>query len=309
MASLTKVIATTTITMMLVDEGRLALDAPLSRYLPEFGSTPERRRVTIGHLLRHDSGLPAWAPLWQTARGREAYLEQIVATPLEAQPGERFVYSDLGIILLGLAIERITGEPLDVLARDRIFAPLGMRDTRFNPLADIAARTDRIAVTEIDTVFRMRHVRGQVHDENAFALGGVAAHAGLFSSARDLATFAQLLLGGGEVNGVRLLDEAVVRRFTRQQSEASSRGLGWDTPSERSSAGDWFSSSSFGHTGFTGTSMWVDPERDIFLIILTNRVNPTRANNRHIALRRDLADVVVQAIRDQTVSPRTGPSR
>jgi beta-glucosidase-like glycosyl hydrolase/CubicO group peptidase (beta-lactamase class C family) len=309
MASLTKVIATTTLTMMLVAEGRLALDAPLSRYLSEFGSTLERRQVTIGHLLRHDSGLPAWAPLWQTARGREAYLEQIVATPLEAQPGEHFVYSDLGIILLGLAIERITGEPLDILARDRIFAPLGMLDTRFNPLADNAARAEQVAVTEIDTVFRMRHVHGQVHDENAFALGGVAAHAGLFSSAHDLATFAQLLMGGGEVNGVRLLDEVVVRQFTRQQSEASSRGLGWDTPSERSSAGDWFSSSSFGHTGFTGTSLWVDPERDIFLIILTNRVNPTRENNRHVALRRDLADVVVQAISDQPVSPRDEPSR
>ena len=309
MASLTKVIATTTLTMMLVEEGRLALDAPLSRYLSEFGTSPERREVTIGHLLRHDSGLPAWAPLWQTARGREAYLEQIVATPLEADPGERFVYSDLGIILLGLAIERITGEPLDVLARDRIFAPLGMQDTRFNPLAGNAAITERIAVTEIDTVFRMRHVRGQVHDENAFALGGVAAHAGLFSSARDLAPFAQLLLGGGEVNGVRLLGEAVVRQFTSQQTESSSRGLGWDTPSERSSAGDWFSSASFGHTGFTGTSLWVDPERDIFLIILTNRVNPTRENNRHVALRRDLADVVIQAISDQPVSPRTEPSR
>lgn len=307
MASLTKVIATTTLAMMLVEEGRLSLDAPLTRYLPEFGDVPERRAITIGHLLRHDSGLPAWAPLWQTARGRDAYLAQIAAIPLDTVPGARFVYSDLGIILLGFAIERITGQPLDALAQDRIFAPLGMHDTRFRPLDATVA--DRIAATEVDTVFRMRHVRGQVHDENAFALGGVAAHAGLFSSVRDLAIFAQLLLGGGEVGGVRLLEEETVRLFTARQSDASSRALGWDTPSERSSAGDWFSSASFGHTGFTGTSLWIDPQRDAFLILLTNRVNPTRENNRHTALRRDLADAVIQSIRDQSVAPREPPSR
>jgi CubicO group peptidase (beta-lactamase class C family) len=311
MASLTKVIATTTLSMTLVEEGRLSLGAPVASYLPEFGTTPDRRAITIGHLLRHDSGLPAWAPLWQLARGRTAYLEQIIETPLEAQPGERFVYSDLGIILLGLAIERITGTPLDVLADQRIFTPLAMRDTRFNPLAGPGRPVPlrRIAATEVDTIFRMRHVRGWVHDENAYGLGGVAAHAGLFSSARDLATFAQMLLGGGQVEGVRLVGETTLRRFVTRQSDASSRGLGWDTPSDRSSAGDWFSAASFGHTGFTGTSLWMDPERDAFVIILTNRVNPTRENNRHTALRRDLADAVIQAIRDQPVVPRVTTSR
>jgi CubicO group peptidase (beta-lactamase class C family) len=162
----------------------------------------------------------------------------------------------------------------------------------------------RIAPTEIDTTFRMAHVHGRVHDENAFALGGVAGHAGLFSSARDLAVFAQMLLGGGSYGGQRLIDEKVVREFTRRQSDLSSRALGWDTPSERSSAGDWFTAASFGHTGFTGTSIWMDPERDVFVVLLTNRVDPTRDNQRHIALRRDLADAVQKAITDMPVSIR-----
>ncbi|MGH7501061.1 MAG: glycoside hydrolase family 3 N-terminal domain-containing protein [Longimicrobiales bacterium] len=316
MASLTKVIATTTLAMMLVDEGRLSLDVPVSRDLPEWVDSAGRSGVTIGHLLRHDSGLPAYGPLWRKARGRDAYLERIVTVPLEYEPGTRSLYSDYGVILLGLVIERITGQSLDRLAEDRIFAPLGMRDTRFNPLLPgaggrrlPAVTPERIAPTEYDTVFRMRHVHGRVHDENAFALGGVAGHAGLFSSARDLATFAQMLLDGGTYDGRRFLREETVTAFTTRQSPESSRALGWDTPSGRSSAGDWFSERSFGHTGFTGTSLWIDPVRDAYVILLTNRVNPTRENQRHTALRRDIADAVIQAIRDQPVAPRVTTSR
>ncbi|MCI0432930.1 MAG: serine hydrolase, partial [Gemmatimonadetes bacterium] len=302
MASLTKVVVTTTLAMMLVDEDRLDLDARLSRYLPEWPDTDSARRVTVRHLLRHDGGFVAYGPLWREARGRHAYLERIANVPLDYEPGTRTVYSDYGIILLGLIVEHIAGAPLDVLANARILAPLGMTDSGFRPLG----WTDRgrIAPTEVDTVFRMRHVRGEVHDENAFALGGVAGHAGLFSSARDLAVFANLLLASGETGGRQLIREATLREFTRRQSEASSRALGWDTPAPGSSAGEWFSESSFGHTGFTGTSVWVDPARDVFVAILTNRVNPTRDNQRHTALRRDLADAVQQAIRDRPVVPR-----
>ena len=304
LASLTKVIATTTLAMMFVDDRKLDLDAPIARYLPEWPDAEGKRDVTVRHLLRHDAGFVAYGPLWRVARGRKAYLDRIVREPLEYVPGTRTVYSDYGIILLGLILERVGGAPLDVLAQERVFGPLGMQDTGFRPLE--RAPVGRVAPTEVDTVFRMRHVRGHVHDENAFALGGVAGHAGLFSSVRDLAVFSQMLLAGGAYDGVRLVGEETLRSFTRRQSDASSRGLGWDTPAPESSAGDWFSSGSFGHTGFTGTSVWIDPERDVYLIILTNRVDPTRENQRHVPLRRDLADAVQRAIRDQPVAPRTG---
>jgi CubicO group peptidase (beta-lactamase class C family) len=163
---------------------------------------------------------------------------------------------------------------------------------------------DRIAPTEIDTVFRMTHVHGVVHDENAYALGGVAGHAGLFSSARDLGVLATMLLNGGSLDDKRIVDQSTVQQFTHRQSDASSRALGWDTPSGRSSAGEYFTSSSFGHTGFTGTSMWMDPEQDVFVLLLMNRVNPTRENQRHARLRRELADLIQLSITDVPVSAR-----
>jgi CubicO group peptidase (beta-lactamase class C family) len=230
-----------------------------------------------------------------------------VDVPLDYTPGTRSVYSDYGAILLGLIVERVSGQMLDRFFEERIAAPLGLHETGFNPLAwSTGARSvaNRIAPTEIDTTFRQTHVHGRVHDENAYAMGGVAGHAGLFSSVRDLATFAQLLLNGGVLGEHRLIQEETVREFTRRQSPSSSRALGWDTPSGMSSAGEYFSEKSFGHTGFTGTSVWIDPERDLFVVLLTNRVNPTRANQRHIELRRNLADLVQLAIRDQPVRPR-----
>jgi beta-glucosidase-like glycosyl hydrolase/CubicO group peptidase (beta-lactamase class C family) len=308
LASLTKVVATTTSIMMLVDEGRVDLDAPVSQYLPEWGrEDPAKQSVTVRHLLRHDGGLAAFGPIWKTARGRDAFLVYIADVPLEYPPGTRSVYSDYGAILLGMIVERVSGQTLDRFFEERIAAPLGLQETGFNPLSWTASArsvADRIAPTEIDTTFRMAHVDGRVHDENAYALGGVAGHAGLFSSARDLAPFAQLLLNGGVLGEHRLIRESTVREFTRRQSNASTRALGWDTPSGMSSAGDYFSADSFGHTGFTGTSVWIDRERDVFLVLLTNRVNPTRANQRHVDLRRTLADLVQLAIRDQPVTPR-----
>jgi beta-N-acetylhexosaminidase len=321
LASVTKVIATTTALMMMVDEGLLSLDDPVRQHIPEWRGTPAKESVTLRNLLLHNSGLAAYGPLWRELRGREHYRRRLAAMSLEYQPGTRTLYSDFGIILLGLIIEQVSGRPLDVLLEERVFAPLGMRDTGFNPLQwpygtmELDGDADgprsipdpliaRIAPTEIDTVFRSRHIRGQVHDENAFALGGVAAHAGLFSSARDLAVFAQMMLNGGFYDGRRFIDPATIREFTRRQSDFSSRALGWDTPVSGGSAGSYFTSSSYGHTGFTGPSIWIDPERDLFIVLLLNRVNPTRDNQRHIPLRRDLADAVQTAITDMAVERR-----
>jgi CubicO group peptidase (beta-lactamase class C family) len=312
MASLTKVVATTTAAMILEDEGKLDLNAPIHTYLPEIDDTA-KSRITVRMILTHSGGFEAFAPLWREFRGRAEYLRQINARPLAYAPGDSTVYSDWDFVLAGLIIERITGMSLDQFLATRVWQPLGMRDTGFNPLATGALPPDsactaafradhpllpRIAATEIDTAYRHIHVHGIVHDENACALGGVAGHAGLFSSARDVAIFCEMLLNGGQYGGVRLIQPTTVARWTARQSPTSSRALGWDTPSDRSSAGRYFSPRSFGHTGFTGTSIWVDPERGVFVILLTNRVNPTRANLRHEALRRDIADAVQASILD-----------
>lgn len=314
LASLTKVVATTTAVMMLVDEGRIDLDAPISRYLPEWSNRPERRSVTVRNLLLHDSGLPAWAPLHNEGRGRADYRENIAGLRLNSTPGERTVYSDLGFILLAMIVEEVAGVPLDEFVDERLFKPLGMIDTGFNPLGwdirsgaadDATTMLGRIAPTERTGNTPDGFIHGIVHDENARGLGGVAGHAGLFSTARDLAIFAQMLLNGGWYDGRRYIDPATVERFTRRFGPQSTRALGWETPGETLSAGEYFSWSSFGHTGFTGTSMWIDRERDVFVILLTNRVNPSRHNQRHNALRRQLADAVQRAIVDMPVSPRS----
>ena len=312
MASLTKVVATTTAAMILEDEGKLNLDAPVHSYLPEVDDTA-KSRITVRMILTHSAGFEAFAPLWREHHGRADYLHEINARPLAYAPGDSVIYSDWDFVLAGMIIERITGMPLDQFLATRVWQPLQMRDTRFNPLTSDALPADstctagfradspmlaRIAVTEMDTAYRHIKVHGIVHDENACALGGVAGHAGLFSSARDVAAFCQMLLNGGQYNGVRVIQPTTIARWTARQSPRSSRAIGWDTPSERSSAGVYFSSRSFGHTGFTGTSIWIDPERGLFVVLLTNRVNPTRANVRHEALRRDVANAVQAAIVD-----------
>jgi CubicO group peptidase (beta-lactamase class C family) len=311
-ASLTKVIATTTAAMLLEEDGRLRVDRPVRTYLPDFDA-PEKAGITVRMVLSHRAGLEAFAPLWMEARGRDAYLRLINSRPPAYAPGDSTIYSDWDLVLTGLIIERITGSTLDSFLQERVWGRLRMRDTGFNPLASgplppgadctAAWRSDhpllaRIAPTEVDTSYRRSHVRGLVHDENACALGGVAGHAGLFSSARDLAIFAQLLLNGGEYAGARLLRPSTVARWTAGQNPGSSRALGWDTPSQNSSAGRFFSPRSFGHTGFTGTSIWIDPERGLFVVLLTNRVNPTRQNTRHEPLRRAVADAVQASILD-----------
>jgi len=305
LASLTKVIGTTSATMMLVDDGALDMDAPVVDYLPTWASgDPRKGQVTVRQLLLHQAGLPAFRRWYLEIDGREAYDAAIDAEPLEFEPGTRTVYSDIGVMTLARVLEVVSGEPLDVLLERRLFGPLGMDDTGFTPAP---ALLSRIAPTEIDTIYRNTHVHGVVHDENADAYGGVSGHAGLFSTAEDLARFAQMMLDGGVTpEGTRLIRAETIQQFTARQGEGSSRGLGWDTPSGRSSAGDYLTSEAFGHTGYTGTSIWMDPELDLFVILLTNRVNPTRENSRHTPLRRAVADLAAQSITDTPVTLREG---
>ncbi len=289
MASLTKVVATTTALMLLEESGQLDIDLSVASYLPELNA-PDKAAITVRQLLTHRGGFEAFAALYKNFRGREQYLDQINARPLTSTPGTKTVYSDWDFILLGLVVERITGSTLDAFTDARVYKPIGMSDTRFLPAVEMKGR---IAFTEVDNV--RGHIHGDVHDPNALAMGGVAGHAGLFSSARDLSVFAQMLLNGGEYDGVRLLKPSTIARWTARQGKESSRGLGWDTPSANSSAGHYFSPRSFGHTGYTGTSIWVDPEKQLYVILLTNRVNPTSANQRQAPLRRAVADAAQRA--------------
>ncbi len=297
LASLTKVVGLTTLTMMLVDEHRLDLDAPVTRYVPGFAAGGDS--VTVRELLTHSSGLAAWQPLFREVRSREEMFARVNATPLEARPGTRTAYSDLGAILLTEIVEHLMGHRLDTLLAARVFEPLEMRDTRFLPPAGLRPR---VAPTE-DDPWRGRVLRGEVHDENAAAMDGVSGHAGLFSTAADLVKFAQMMLryGGAEApghggTGKRLIDSATIAMFTAVQRPGfSSRALGWDTPSPGSSAGARLSAHAFGHTGFTGTSLWIDPEQDLFVILLTNRVNPTRKNEQIREVRPRVADLAAEA--------------
>ena len=329
LASLTKVIGTTTAVMILEEEGRLDLEARVVEYLPWWdGGHTDKAEVTVRQLLLHRAGLPPFRRWFFEVSGEEAYREVIAAEPLEFDPGSRSTYSDIGVMTLAFIIEEVSGARLDTFLEERVWFPLGMTDTGFLPDPSLMPR---IAPTEVDTVWRGVHVRGIVHDENADAIGGVAGHAGLFSTALDLSIFARALLGGGtlapceprngsgvpcgrgledpRLDSVRIVDPDILARYTRRYEETSSRALGWDTPSDRSSAGDFFTSRAFGHTGFTGTSIWIDPELDLFVILLTNRVNPTRDNSRHVPLRRVVHDLAAMAITDRPVPRRQGQER
>ncbi len=296
-ASLTKAVVTTTAVMMLAAANHLDIDAPIERYLPEWakGPNPEwRAKATVRDLLLHTSGLPAHREYFRDAKGRTAVLARVFAEPLAAEPGTKVEYSDLGFMLLGEIIERLTGTKLDAFAQQQIFAPLGMRDSFFNPPRNLRAR---IAPTENDADARKRLLQGEVDDANAWAMGGFAGHAGLFSAAGDLAAFAQMLLNGGIYAHRRLLSRAVIDQFAaRQAIGGSARSLGWDVPTEPSSTGQYFSSQSFGHNGFTGTSLWIDPEKDLFVVLLTNRVHPSATNDKIRQVRPALHDAVLEGL-------------
>ena len=298
LASLTKLVALTTTVATLVDDGTLSLDDRVQRWLPEWQGE-EQATVTVRDLLLHRSGLPAHRNFYLDATGLAAVRGRVLATPLEAPPRTRMVYSDLGAILLGMVVERAARLPFDEAVRRRVLGPAGMAETMFNPPP---ALWGRVAPTERDP-WRARHVRGEVHDENAFAMGGVSSHAGLFATARDMVRFARLWLGEGTLDGVRIFSAATARQFTTvADSGFSSRAIGWDTPSGSSSAGTVVRRPAYGHTGFTGTSLWMAPQQDRFVLLLTNRVNPRRERTGIGPLRMRVADAAFGAATSASAS-------
>ena len=296
LASLTKVVATTAVAMLLYERGVLDLEAPVAAIVPEFaeeldGNSSPRRVVTLRMLLAHSSGLPAYEKLFLRVTTRDHILRAAFTTPLVAVPGTRAEYSDIGFIILGVALERLADEALDTFCQREIFGPLGMAHTTFNPAP---ALKDSIPPTADDRSFRHRIVQGEVQDENASVLGGVAGHAGLFSTAEDLAIFAHAMLNGGHP----ILRASTIDLFTRPESapDGTSRALGWDTPSTPSQSGKHFSAGSFGHLGYTGTSLWIDPGQQLSITLLTHRTWPDCQNQAIKQVRPVLHDAVVEAL-------------
>jgi len=319
LASLTKAVATTTMAMILYERGLLELDASVVGIVPEFGAhsshepDPRHREVTFRMLLAHSSGLPAYEKLFLKARSRDDLLHAAFTTPLTADPGSCAEYSDIGFIILGAALERIAEESLDRFCQREIFGPLAMTRTTFNPPAEMRdeippTADERAAcvgpglgpgqVERGSTVprhtFRDRVIQGEVQDENAFVLGGVAGHAGLFSTAEDVARFAHAMLNGGNP----ILRPETVSLFTRREAvpAGTSRALGWDTPSRPSQSGKHFGPESFGHLGYTGTSLWIDPERQLSVTLLTNRTWPDCSSQAIKQVRPRFHDSIIETL-------------
>lgn len=292
LASVSKVVATTSMAIVLYERGLLDLDAPAVGIVPEFASEDMRRNeITLRMLLAHSSGLPAHEKLYLFVRTREELIQAALRVPLKSDPGTRSEYSDIGFIVLGLALERIVEEPLDRFCQREIFGPLGMLHTTFNPPASWKAG---IPPTADDVTFRKRVIQGEVYDENASMMGGVAPHAGLFGTAGDVATFADIMLRGG----APIVRDETIDLFTRRQPSPprTSRALGWDTPSAPSQSGKYFSAASFGHLGYTGTSLWIDPERQVSVTLLTNRTWPDSSNKAIKEVRPRFHDAVMEAL-------------
>ncbi len=328
LASLTKVVATTTMAAILYERGLLELDAPISGTIPQFAAgqpDPRRHEVTFRMLLAHSSGLPAYERMFLKARTRDELLHITFTMPLSADPGSRAEYSDIGFILLGAALERIAGESLEVFCQREIFGPLAMAHTTFNPPADTRTKipptaderekcgahtpvrqmpeaqpNSSLSPATPRSTFRNRIIQGEVQDENAFILGGVAPHAGLFSTAEDLARFAHTMLqcDAGTPARVPILRPYNVALFTRRESApaGTSCALGWDTPTAPSQSGKYFSPHSYGHLGYTGTSLWIDPERQLSITLLTNRTWPDCANQAIKQVRPRFHDAVIEAL-------------
>ena len=293
LASVTKVVATTAMAMILYERGLLDLETPAAAIVPEFaGDDPRRGDVTLRQLLAHSSGLPAYEKLYLRAKTRDELLQAAFSTDLTAAPGTRAEYSDIGFIILGVALERLADESLDTFCQREVFGPLAMTHTTFNPHkawrdripptanacgtdTPVRAATDP-ATKPTPSTFRGRIIQGEVQDENASVLGGVAGHAGVFSTAEDLARFAHTMLNAG----YPIFRPNTVQLFTRRESTpaGTSRALGWDTPSTPSQSGKYFSACSFGHLGYTGTSLWIDPDRQLSITLLTNRTWPDCQN-------------------------------
>ncbi len=295
LASVSKVVVTTTMAMILYERGELDLDLPLVALIPQFASEDDRRNeITLRMVLAHSSGLPAYVKLFEHARTPGELLRAACGVPLVADPGTRAEYSDIGFILLGQALAQIAEEPIDRFAQHHILGPLGMVHSTFNPPAGWRAR---IPPTVDDPAFRHRLIQGEVHDENASVLGGVAGHAGLFGSAYDLAVFAHCMLKGG----APILRPETIGLFTRREQTppGSSRALGWDTPSNPSQSGKYLSPSSFGHLGYTGTSLWIDPVRRLSISLLSNRTWPDNKNQAIKEVRPRFHDAVIDCLEGQ----------
>jgi serine-type D-Ala-D-Ala carboxypeptidase len=332
LASLTKPIATATMAAILYERSSLQLDAPTVSTTPEFlvdssAADPRRRAVTFRMLLAHSSGLPAYEKLFLRCHTREPLLQAAFTTTLTADPGVRAEYSDIGFIILGIALERIAGEPLERFCQREVFAPLHMANTIFNPAAELRPKIPPTADerpwgadpcgagaparekptspqissgspvatgTHPRSTFRNRIIQGEVQDENASVLGGVAGHAGLFSTAEDLAQFAHAM----QSNGDPILHPETISLFTTRQSSPAntSRALGWDTPSHPSQSGKYFGPKSFGHLGYTGTSLWIDPDRQLSITLLTNRIWPDCSNQAIKQVRPKFHDAVIEAL-------------
>jgi serine-type D-Ala-D-Ala carboxypeptidase len=294
LASVTKVIATTTACMILYDRGRFKLDQPLADLLPDFAAQQDaarRRQITLCMLLSHSSGLPAYIKLFQTALNKDELIQRALRVPLAAAPGSRAEYSDIGFILLGQALEKLSHEPLDQFCQREIFAKLNLGHTCFNPPAELKLA---IPPTEDDRTFRHRLIQGEVNDENASVMGGVAGHAGCFATSLDVSVFAQCMLR----EGTPLVKKETLEIFTRRQHlpPGTSRALGWDTPSQPSQSGKYFSSRSYGHLGYTGTSLWIDSDRQLSVTLLTNRTWPDRGSQSIKHIRPAFHNAVIESL-------------
>ena len=312
LASLTKALATTTAWALMIQNGKATLDDRIDRILEELQGYPVGA-ATVRQLLTHSSGLPGWRPYFEriaatdstflgSAAIQDVMLGYIAQEDLVYEQGSRSLYSDLGFLLLGFSVERLSGESLQQFCRRRIYDPLDAHPLTYAPRRPLALHIEppeselAIAPTEEDT-WRGRTLRGEVHDENAFALGGVAGHAGLFGTARAVLRVAQAWLDGRRGEAGLLAQELAAPFTTRQQSVPnSSWALGWDTPSAPSSSGTLFSPESFGHLGYTGTSLWIDPVTELAVVLLSNRVHPTRRNERIRTFRPLIHDLVCREI-------------
>ena len=295
-ASLTKVISTTPLIMKLISMKKIGLKHTLGQFYSNIDET--KKNITIKHLLTHSSGFKPFIEYYKTEMvNRDLIINDILNTELDFNPGKKYQYSDLGMILLMDIIEKVAGKKIDYLSRNWIYKKIGMNNTMFNPDYDLL---NRVVPTEYDSLFRKKMIHGIVHDENAFLLGGVSGHAGLFSTAEDLGKFGQMMINKGSWLGSRYFRSSLIRQFTKRQNfpKGSERTLGWDTPSRngRSSAGDFYSHNSFGHLGFTGTSIWIDSDNEVVIVFLTNRVHPTRKNNRIYSIRRKFHNYAMKAI-------------
>jgi serine-type D-Ala-D-Ala carboxypeptidase len=294
LASVTKVIATTAGCMILHDRGLFKLDQPLADLLPDFAAQQDaarRRQITLCMLLSHSSGLPAYIKLFQTALNKDELIQRALRVPLAAAPGSRAEYSDIGFILLGQALEKLSHEPLDQFCQREIFAKLNLGHTCFNPPAELKLA---IPPTEDDRTFRHRLIQGEVNDENASVMGGVAGHAGCFATSLDVSVFAQCMLR----EGTPLVKKETLEIFTRRQDlpPGTSRALGWDTPSQPSQSGKYFSSRSYGHLGYTGTSLWIDSDRQLSVTLLTNRTWPDRGSQSIKHIRPAFHNAVIESL-------------